>query len=509
MNTITAIDEYMSRIYRWVILITTGACACAGVTLAGLKLLGQYQDVSWVALIIFVCTCLLYIGIGIVLIRNCMKDGRLDPRMLRNGKIFLAVILIIQYNFIQYMIPSRDFWAYVFFFVILAAFFLDYKYIALIIAEIAVSLVVAWFINGANQLPYQDDIFFTDMVLRVVCVVLSFLSIFLITLFTGKFLVNAKRDELDKNNSHVNTVLERISLLADRLKSSSETIVTALENESVSQKSLSQISENLLDNSDNILRKTNGSKENLLALNASSDQVAAQMQEVNQASQELMNISSTNENALNNLMVISEKVEKSTQITVEVTDKLLKETDEIGRTLDIINEIAESINLLSLNASIEAARAGDAGRGFAVVAQEVGKLAVGTVDSLHSINDVVTKVQGGASEVVRFMDENAALLKEQNKVLIDTVNGVRNMITLLKQSVATISNVGSLQSKQNDVIEHTVSDNEVISESIQNENTEFRNIAQMVQETTRVMDTLASQADSLNVMVKELEELCG
>ncbi|MCM1493394.1 MAG: methyl-accepting chemotaxis protein, partial [Muribaculaceae bacterium] len=92
---------------------------------------------------------------------------------------------------------------------------------------------------------------------------------------------------------------------------------------------------------------------------------------------------------------MSAEVEASTRQTREVTDQLLAETGEIGKTLNIINEIAESTNLLALNASIEAARAGEAGKGFAVVAQEVGALAANTKESLANVNNVIIRVQNG------------------------------------------------------------------------------------------------------------------
>ena len=99
------------------------------------------------------------------------------------------------------------------------------------------------------------------------------------------------------------------------------------------------------------------------------------MQDVDQLSKELVDISASNDSALNHLMDMSKEVEKSTEKTKEVTDQLLEESGEIGKTLDIINAIADSINLLALNASIEAARAGEAGKGFAVVANQVNQLA--------------------------------------------------------------------------------------------------------------------------------------
>lgn len=114
----------------------------------------------------------------------------------------------------------------------------------------------------------------------------------------------------------------------------------------------------------------------------------------------------------------------------------------MGETLAIINEIAESINLLSLNASIEAARAGESGRGFAVVAQEIGHLAANTKDSLQNVTDIVLRIQNGATEVSSFMNENTEQLLMQGNAqdivsLSNQVENINTMITELEQLLNT------------------------------------------------------------------------
>lgn len=231
------------------------------------------------------------------------------------------------------------------------------------------------------------------------------------------------------------------------------------------------------------------------------------MQDVDQISKELVDISASNEKALNHLMEMSEVVERSTNKTKEVTDKLLQESGEIGETLNIIHEIAESINLLSLNASIEAARAGEAGKGFAVVAQEVGHLASSTKDSLQNVTDVVSRVQNGATEVSEFMNENAQQLLAQNKVIVDAVKDIRTMMELLKKSVEAISQADKIRDVQNKVIKETVAINEDIAKNITKENSEFSNIAAMVQNNAEDIVVLSNQVDSINDMITELEKI--
>jgi len=88
------------------------------------------------------------------------------------------------------------------------------------------------------------------------------------------------------------------------------------------------------------------------------------------------------------------------------------QSDRIRSTVELIVEISDKINLLSLNASIEAARAGDSGRGFAVVADEIGKLAVQTGESISEIYSVLDKSSRTTEEGVNGIKNTASIIKD-------------------------------------------------------------------------------------------------
>ena len=419
----------------------------------------------------------------------------------------VKISMFIQFNFILYMIPSREFWAYSFLFIILTSLFLDRKMVLVTIIEIGLSLVVSWGVNGDSSLPVKNELFTPELGSRIACIILSMVFIYLDTYLVSHFLIDAKKDEMEQNNNRVQNVLERVNFIATNLDEASSSLVETAQTQNASTEELSAISENLLESSSSMMDKSEQSKENLVSLELSSAQMESKMQNVEQISKKLVDISVSNEQALGHLMSMSAEVERSTNDTRKVTEKLLKESSEIGKTLDIINEIAESINLLALNASIEAARAGEAGRGFAVVAQEVGHLADSTKESLKNVNDVVSRVQSGTADVSRFMNQNAEQLLGQNKVIVETVQGVRNMMELLKNSVNAIAQADTIRKEQNQIIQETVKINEDIAERIHQENGEFSNIANMVLDNTKEIMVLSEQVDNIDNMIKELEQL--
>ncbi len=118
---------------------------------------------------------------------------------------------------------------------------------------------------------------------------------------------------------------------------------------------------------------------------------------------------------VDNMTGIRESANQTSQsITV-----LTKRTEEIGRTLNVITDIASQTNLLALNAAIEAARAGDAGRGFAVVAEEIRKLAEDSRKSAVEIEKIIGDVQKDTIAATKAIDLMEGSVNEGNKSSIE------------------------------------------------------------------------------------------
>ena len=505
MNDNEVLQEYRKKVVIFLLGVIMFSVTAAGIVFPVMKAFGLYPAVSVPILLVFEIIIVLEDIIGGALIHRSMQYKVLPQQYERSIKMYLAILCILNLNLITWIFTSKESWMFAFYFLVLMSFFLDVKHVVLCAGMEVVTLIILFVFNPVTR-P-DTSIFWSEVVLRTICLSLSLAAVIVLMVFVSKYLLNAKQEQIQKNDNKVQTVLGKVTHMAGKLGDTSQILVGTAQSESASTEDLSAISESLLERSEQMVDRSEQNRENLMNLKESSRDMELKMQNVNRISRELVEISKANEKSLNHLMNMSKDVESSTDKTKEVTDKLLVESGEIGKTLDIINEIAESTNLLALNASIEAARAGEAGRGFAVVASEVGTLAVNTKESLQNVSEVVNRVQVGTHNVSEYIRGNVEQLLDQNKVILETVKGVRTMIELLMESVEAIEEAEKIRSIQSNVIQGTVEANEDIAESIRLASEEFSNIASMVQSSTGEILALSEQVDTINSMVEEMEGL--
>lgn len=139
--------------------------------------------------------------------------------------------------------------------------------------------------------------------------------------------------------------------------------------------------------------------------------------------------------------------------TADKVKSLGEASQQISRVISLINQIAMQTNLLAINASIEAARAGDEGRGFAVVAEEIGTLATQSAQATKEVGGIITNIQTEVAQVVAAMEVGntqvgeGADLVEKTKQSLEQIMTVSYQIDQLVQSISetTISQADTSQ----------------------------------------------------------------
>src|SRR6185295_17204384 len=125
-----------------------------------------------------------------------------------------------------------------------------------------------------------------------------------------------------------------------------------------------------------------------------------------------------------------------------------KRANEISGIVDTINLIAERTNLLSLNASIEAARAGDAGRGFAVVAEEIRNLADRSARATSDIAAIIKALQDVAQEAVSASNEGLRIADDSSRQVEDGAKGLRKIIDGVTDATRVVGQIARATDEQ-------------------------------------------------------------
>ncbi|HYF83571.1 MAG TPA: ABC transporter substrate-binding protein [Clostridia bacterium] len=200
---------------------------------------------------------------------------------------------------------------------------------------------------------------------------------------------------------------------------------------------------------------------------ALAEEVFANTENAKQISEQTMSVARQGSSAVDDSIKAMNVIETSVQQSKEVVNMLSSKAANINEMLDVIKDIADSTNLLSLNAAIEAARAGESGRGFAVVAQEVKKLAQRSVDSIKFINDIINEINDSVATALDSMDTTIDKVKEGTDISKNTMEVFNTIIKAVDNNSSVSDEINTAIIKQTSNLEAVVNSTHEMSRTFE------------------------------------------
>lgn len=298
-------------------------------------------------------------------------------------------------------------------------------------------------------------------------------------------LVNSIRDNLDRVVTTVGQVKGASSSIVDGV-----TVVRELADENKQgADSVVKSMEELTQNNDILYTKTMSSMDKTSDINMQVQNVAALIEKMVNLIQESIEHANLSAEELADVVTTTNTMADLSAHVEQVLENFKQDFDMVKEETGTIEGITFQTNLLALNASIEAARAGAAGKGFAVVADQIQGLSVETKNSSGRIRDALT-----------HLDETSGKMTQSITQTLELIQTTREKLTLVKDSVTSITNDSTTLGENIKVIDGAMKD-------VESSNHDMVDNMKQVCDTMDVMTKCINQSDDVSrTMLSKYEE---
>jgi methyl-accepting chemotaxis protein len=278
-------------------------------------------------------------------------------------------------------------------------------------------------------------------------------------------------------------------------------------------------------NVQNMVKSTQTQASSVSETSASIDQMVASIQRVADTAKVLLDISNRSREEVHNGIATMEKatdglnkINSTIRSSGEIIDVLGQRADDIGKIIEVIDDLAEQTNLLALNAAIEAARAGEHGLGFAVVADEVRKLAEKSAQSTKEISDLIQSIQKEARKAVENMERSTGIVNDGLGLGQELSSALRKISNVVAEVYKFAQEIGAATNQQShgssQIARATTRLNEItheINSAVEEQASgaqavvkAMERMRELVQQTTSGSTELAASAEQMSKMSRDL-----
>ncbi|HDW3054125.1 TPA: methyl-accepting chemotaxis protein [Bacillus cereus] len=382
-----------------------------------------------------------------------------------------------------------------------SALLIEYVIFLSLVICIVAAIILAWWFSGKLVKPIQQ----IDTKLKEFASQEGDL--------TARLQVNSN-DEIGAIAASFNKMLENLQHIINRVQKTSVEVQTASENmlekTNTSREATVRVQSSMSNLNASIQSQASSIEESSTAM----DDMAVSVQRIAESASSVAELAvATSEHASDGSTVIQKSVSQMTTIheavnaTSEVVERLITHTKYIDTAVQSISNIAEQTNLLALNASIEAARAGEQGKGFAVVADEVRKLAEQSKTAATDINQLLHQIQNDTETASSMMSQGRSeafegihVIREAGTSFTTIVEQVNKVSTQMQDISATAEEMAASAEEMNASLNNIASISTEVS-------SETAATAQSAEQKVIVMNEMTVTAGKMKQTVEELDQL--
>ncbi|NRR17087.1 methyl-accepting chemotaxis protein [Bacillus pacificus] len=324
----------------------------------------------------------------------------------------------------------------------------------------------------------------------------------------------SNNDEIGTIATSFNKMLENLQHIINRVQKTSVEVQSASENmlekTNISREATIKVRSSMSNLNESIQSQASSMEESSTAM----DDMAVSVQRIAESASSVTELAvATSEQANDGSSVIQKSVLQMTTIhdavnaTSEVVERLITHTKYIDTAVQSISNIAEQTNLLALNASIEAARAGEQGKGFAVVADEVRKLAEQSKTAATDINQLLHQIQQDTETASSMMSQGRSeafegihVIREAGNSFTTIVEQVNKVSTQMQDISATAEEMAASAEEMNASLNNIASISTEVS-------SETAATAQSAEQKVITMNEMTQTAKQMKQTVEELDQL--
>ena len=220
---------------------------------------------------------------------------------------------------------------------------------------------------------------------------------------------------VEELRTQLSGIIGRLKTESGNLYSSSNRLYDTSQNANSAVGQVERAVHEIADGATSQADETQKATENVILMGNMVEETSAQVEELQKNAVEMQKSSEQASAILAELAQVNQQTVDAIEVISQQTNTTIESALKIRDATNLITEIADETNLLSLNASIEAARAGEQGRGFAVVAAQISKLAEQSNESARKIEEIITSLIDDSTKSVETMNNVREIMAKQNE----------------------------------------------------------------------------------------------